>query len=52
MTADLIIWNNKDIAIEGKSFYWENSERAWIYFVQDLLKITAKYLSYKEFKTK
>ena len=46
--GDLIIWNNKDITIEGKSLYWKTwSERG-----VDLLKNNGKYLSYEEFKTK
>ena len=50
--GDLIIWNNKDITIEGKSLYWKTWSECGIYFVQDLLKNTGKYLSYEEFKTK
>ena len=48
----LIIWNNKDITIEGKSLYWKTWSERGIYFVQDLLKNTGNYLSYEEFKTK
>ena len=50
--GDLIIWNNKDITIEGKSLYWKTWSERGIYFVQDLFKNTGKYLSYEEFKTK
>ena len=50
--GDLIIWNNQDITIEGKSLYWKKWRECGIYFVQDLLKNTGKYLSYEEFKTK
>ena len=50
--GDLIIWNNKDITIEGKSLYWKTWSERGIYFVQDLLKNTGKYLSFEEFKTK
>ena len=50
--GDLIIWNNQDITIEGKSLYWKKCRECGIYFVQDLLKNTGKYLSYEEFKTK
>ena len=49
--GDLIIWNNKDITIEGKSLYWKTWSECGICFVQDLLKNTGKYLSYEEFKT-
>ena len=51
----LIIWNNKDITIEGKSLYWKTWSERGPYFVQDLLKNTqntGKYLSLEEFKTK
>ena len=50
--GDLIICNNKDITIEGKSLYWKTWSERGIYFVQDLLKNTGNYLSYEEFKTK
>ena len=50
--GDLIIWNNKDITIEGKSLYWKTWSKRGVYFVQDLLKNTGKYLSFEEFKTK
>ena len=49
--GDLIIWNNQDITIEGKSLYWKKWRECGIYFVQDL-KNTGKYLSYEEIKTK
>ena len=48
----LIIWNNKDITIEGKSLYWKTWSERGIYFVQNLLKNIGNYLSYEEFKTK
>ena len=50
--GDLIIWNNRDITIEGKSLYWKTWSERGVYFVQDLLKNTGKYLSFEEFKTK
>ena len=50
--GDLIIWNNKDITIEGKSLYWKTWSERGVYFVQDLFRNTGKYLSYEEFKTK
>ena len=50
--GDLIIWNNKDITIERKSLYWKTWSERGVYFVQDLLKNTGKYLSFEEFKTK
>ena len=50
--ADLIIWDNKDITIEGKSLYWKTWSERGVYFVQNLLKNNGKYLSYEEFKTK
>ena len=40
LKGDLIIWNNKDITIEGKSLYWKTWSEPGIYFVQDLLKNT------------
>ena len=50
--GDLIIWNNKDITIEGKSLYWKTWNEHGVNFVQDLLQNNGKYLSYEEFKIK
>ena len=50
--GDLIILNNKDITVEGKSLYWKTWRERGVYFVQDLFKNTCKYLSFEEFKTK
>ena len=50
--GDFILWNNKDITIEEKCFFRKTWSKRGVYFVQDLLKNTGKYLSYKEFKTK
>ena len=44
--------NNKDITVEGKSFYWKTWSERGVYFAQDFLKNTGKYVSYEEFKTK
>ena len=48
----LILWNNKDITIEGKSIYW----KAWfdknIHFVQDLLNKNGNFLSLSELNDK
>ena len=47
-----ILWNNKDITIEGKSIYW----KAWfdkdIHFVQDLLNKNGNFLSLSELNDK
>ena len=48
--GDLILWNNQDITIEGKSLYWKTWSERGVYFVQDLLNNTGSYLSYEEFK--
>ena len=47
-----ILWNNKDITIDGKSVYW----KAWfdkdIDFVEDLLNKNGNFLSLSELKDK
>ena len=51
--TSVILWNNKDITIERKSFFfWKIRSEHGVYFVRDLLKNTGKYLSYEEVKTK
>ena len=40
-----IIWNNKDITIEGKSIFWKTWKNQGIVFVQDILDSDNKMLS-------
>ena len=50
--SDLILWNNQDITIEGKSLY----RRRWIDngidYIQDLLNENGKFLTFEEFNQK
>ena len=50
--SDLILWNNRDITIEGKSLYWKHWVASGIYFIHDILNEQGKYLTYEEFKCK
>ena len=50
--SDLILWNNRDITIEGKSLYWKQWVATGIYFIHDTLNEQGKYLTYEEFKCK
>ena len=50
--SDLILWNNQDITIEGKSLYWKHWVASGIYFIHDILNEQGKYLTYEEFKCK
>ena len=50
--SDLILWNNQDITIEGKSLYWKHWVESGIYFIHDILNEQGKYLTYEEFKCK
>ena len=50
--SDLILWNNQDITIEGKSLYWKHRVASGIYFIDDILNEQGKYLTYEEFKCK
>lgn len=34
-SSDLILWNNKDITIKGKSLYWKNWAESRIYCIHD-----------------
>ena len=45
----LILFNNKDILINGKTIFYRNWFDCGIYLVQDLLKADGKFLSYSEF---
>ena len=50
--SDLILWNNQDITIEGKSFYWRRWTDNGIYYIQDLLNENGKFLTFEEFNRK
>ena len=50
--SDLILWNNQDITIEGKSLYWRRWTDNGIYYIQDLLNENGKFLTFEEFNRK
>ena len=35
--SDLILWNNLNITIEGKSLFWKKWVKKGIYYIQDIL---------------
>ena len=47
--SDLILWNNQDITIEGKSLFWKRWTENGIYYIQDILNENGKFLTYEEF---
>ena len=49
---ELILFNNKDILINGHTIFYRNWFDRGIYLVQDLLKSDGKFLSYSEFVQK
>ena len=50
--SDLILWNNQDITIEGKSLFWKRWAKNGIYYIQDILNENGKFLTFEEFNRK
>jgi len=50
--SDMILFNNKDILIAGKSFLFEEWFSKGIRTIMDLLDINGNFLSFEEFKSK
>ena len=48
----LLLWNNENITIEGKSLYWKKLADKGVLFVQDLLNNNGNYVTYEDFKQK
>ena len=47
--GNIILWNNKNITIAGKSIYWKDWHAAGIERICDLLNENSKLLSYEDF---
>ena len=47
-----VLWNNREIKIEGKTLFWKTWFEKGIYLVQDLLIEDGKFLSLQEFQDK
>ena len=47
--SDLILWNNQDITIEGKSLFWRRWAKNRIYYIQDILNENGKFLTFENF---
>ena len=45
--SDLILWNNQEITIDGKSLFWKQWTENGIYFIQGILKENSKFLLLK-----
>ena len=45
-----VLWNNREIKIEGKTLFWKTWFAKGIYLVQDLLNEDGKFLSLQEFQ--
>ena len=43
--SDLILWNNQDITLEGKSVLWKSWIENGIYYIQDILNEHGKFLT-------
>ena len=50
--SDLILWNNQDITIEGKSLFWKRWAENGIYYIQNILNENGKFLTFEEFNQK
>jgi len=48
----LILWNNRDITIEGKSLFWKRWAENGIHYIQDILNENGKFLTFEEFNQK
>ena len=49
---DLILFNNKDILIEGKSFFLQKWKEKGVISIQDILDNDEKFLTFKSFQDK
>ena len=49
---EVIIWNNKNITIAGKSLYWRDWHAAGILRIKDLLDESGNFLSYDKLRRK
>ena len=47
-----IIWNNKNILLEGKSIFWQTWFDKGIIFIHDFINPDGTWMSYKEFNQK
>jgi len=47
--SDLILWNNQDITIEGKSLFWKWWTQNGIYYIQDILNENGNFPTFEEF---
>ena len=47
-----VLWNNREIKIEGKTLFWKTWFEKGIFLVQDLLNEEGKFLSLQEFQDK
>ena len=50
--SELILWNNQDITIEGKSLFWRRWAKNGIYYIQDIVNENGKFLTFEEFNQK
>ena len=49
---DLVLFNNREILINGKSFYYNEWHQKCIFSIRDVLNDEGKFLSYQEFLQK
>ena len=49
---DLILFNNKDILIDGKSFFLQKWKEKGVISIQDILDNDGKFLTFKSFQDK
>ena len=47
-----VLFNNREILLNGKSFYYNEWHQKGIFFIRDVLSDDGKFLSYKEFLQK
>ena len=49
---DIILWNNRNITVEGKSVYWKSWHTAGVLKIKNLLNENNKFLTYEQFSQK
>ena len=49
---DIILWNNRNITVEGNSVYWKSWHTAGVLKIKNLLNENNKFLTYEQFSQK
>ena len=50
--ANLILWNNKNVLLDGKSIFWKTWVEKGIMFIHDFINPDGTWMTYHEFNQK